>query len=52
MTKRELVQNVFEGKAGDRVPVGFWWHFVEGSKQQDAAPQDGGMVAMTVGVSQ
>ena len=26
--------------------------FVEQSKQQDAAPQDGGMVAMTVGVSQ
>lgn len=26
--------------------------FVEESKQQDAAPQDGGMVAMTVGVSQ
>ena len=35
MTKRELVQNVFEGKAGDRVPVGFWWHFVEGSKHAD-----------------
>lgn len=30
MNKRELLTAVFNGKAGDRVPIGFWWHFVEG----------------------
>ncbi len=35
MERRELVQNVFNGKAGDRVPIGFWWHFVEGSHHAD-----------------
>lgn len=31
MNKRELVFNVMDGKAGERVPVGFWWHFTPGS---------------------
>jgi uroporphyrinogen decarboxylase len=30
MNKRELMKTVFEGKAGDRVPIGFWWHFLDG----------------------
>lgn len=30
MKKRELVLNVMDGGTGDRVPVGFWWHFTPG----------------------
>ncbi len=29
--KRTLIQNAFSCKEVDRVPVGFWWHFISGS---------------------
>lgn len=29
MDKRELVKKVMDGKSGDRVPVGFWYHFTD-----------------------
>jgi hypothetical protein len=28
MNRKDLMKTVFDGKAGDRVPVGFWWHFL------------------------
>lgn len=30
MTKRQLVLDAFNNKEVDRIPVGFWFHFVEG----------------------
>lgn len=32
MTKRELVLQALSGKQVERVPVGFWFHFVEGEE--------------------
>lgn len=43
MNKRELVQTAFDGKAGDRVPVGFWWHFT-GSADHASGYLDNGIV--------
>ncbi len=30
--KRELLQTVFNNESAERVPVGFWWHFLSGSE--------------------
>lgn len=30
MSKRQLVLDAFNNKPVERVPVGFWFHFVEG----------------------
>ena len=35
-TKKELVQAALEQKAVDRVPVGFWFHFLADPEKQDA----------------
>ncbi len=41
-TKRELVQAALEQKRVDRVPVGFWFHFLAAPEKQDAlaAPEE------------
>lgn len=31
-TKRELVLKAFRGEKTDRIPVGFWYHFLEGTE--------------------
>ena len=31
-TKRELVLKAFHNEKTDRVPVGFWFHFLEGGE--------------------
>lgn len=33
VSKRELVLNAFQGKNLDRVPVGFWYHFIPDSEK-------------------
>jgi len=35
-TKRELVEAALENKKVERVPVGFWFHFVENEDKADA----------------
>ena len=35
-TKRELVESALENKKVERVPVGFWFHFVENEDKADA----------------
>lgn len=35
-TKRELVLKAFHNEKTDRVPVGFWFHFLEGDEFNDA----------------
>ena len=37
MTKRERIENVLEGKAVDRTPVGFWLHFPESMHHGESA---------------
>ena len=32
-TKRELIERAFENKEVDRVPLGFWHHFILGKEQ-------------------
>ena len=35
-TKRELVEAALQGKPADRVPVGFWHHFLQDQRHADA----------------
>ncbi|MDO4787992.1 MAG: uroporphyrinogen decarboxylase family protein [Johnsonella sp.] len=39
--KRELVRKVMNNEEGDRIPVGFWWHFTGRDEQFDAYKDPG-----------
>lgn len=40
MSKREWVRNVLDNKETDKIPVGFWHHFIEDPDRADMSPEN------------